>query len=342
MKRRDGAIIAAEPPASLVAGVPRVLRVGDRPVGHALFGDLRARGGVVYLHGFPGSCLEPALVAPRLEGAGLGLLALDRPGYGASEGRETDASDPALALRLAAAVTARYGWERYAVLAVSGAGTAAVAALADPDPRVAGCFFLSVFPPTFLRHPRPETALLRVHRRLLERAPALVRLEARLIARRFGRRPERLRARLARLLPPPDRESLAHPLTARVLEASWARGLAGGKGRGLVLDLAHFVRPLEAPAAPAFPCLSVHGALDRVVPIGFQDHLLRALPFVEGRRWPDEGHFSWVGTRVEEILAVLRGWLMAEEGPPTGRFPATPADGDAGASFDKSHAIADN
>ena len=309
MKRQSDAIITAGSSTAVSAREVRLLRIAGRPVGHTLFGDPGARTGLVYLHGFPGSCLEPALLSERLRSERLGLLALDRPGYGKTRVRSGDAGDPAITARLVASLVAHYGWKRYAILAVSGAGTASVAALADPDPRLAGCLFLSVFPPTFVAAPRPDAGILRLHRDLLRRVPGFVRIEARLIAGHFGRRPARLRERLIRLLPSPDREALSDPRLGGALEASWARGLCGGGGRGLVVDFAHFLRPLAPPPAPSFPCLSVHGSRDRVVPPELQDHLLRALPFVSRVRWPEAGHFSWADSRLEEILAVLRSWL---------------------------------
>jgi pimeloyl-ACP methyl ester carboxylesterase len=308
VKRR--AIIAADPfAASGNDGRARVFLNDGRRVGYALYGDAAARRGVVYLHGFPGSCLEPVLVADRLQGTGLALLALDRPGYGASDACPGDRAAPETTGRLASALVAHHRWDRYALLAVSGSGPAAVAALADPDPRLTGCLFLSVFPPSFATAPRADGGLVRAHAVLARWAPPLFALEARLVARRFGVRPSRLRDRLRRMLPPPDRDALGDPRLARTLEASWARGLRGGGGRGLAVDFAHFLRPLVPPPAPPFPCLSVHGGRDRVVPPELQDYLLKALPYVSRSRWPEAGHFSWIDTRLEEILAVLRRWL---------------------------------
>ncbi len=307
MERR--AIIAAADSAASDDEGARVLRCAGRRVGYAFYGDRSARAGVVYLHGFPGSCLEPAPVAARLRGTGLALVALDRPGYGATETHPLDRARPETTGRLARALAVHHGWDRYVLLAVSGSGPAAVASLADPDPRLAGCLFLASFPPNFAGAPRPDGGFVRAHAFLSRRVPLLFALEARLIARHFGSRPLRLRRRLLRLLPSPDREALSDPRLGGALEASWARGLCGGGGRGLVVDFAHFLRPLAPPPAPSFPCLSVHGSRDRVVPPELQDHLLRALPFVSRVRWPEAGHFSWADSRLEEILAVLRSWL---------------------------------
>lgn len=301
-------ITAAVPPAAEDGGT-RELRLDGRRVGYALYGRASARRGIVYLHGFPGSCLEPALVAPRLRATDLALLALDRPGYGASETRPLDRTRPETTGRLVASLLTHLGWERYALLAVSGSGPAAVAALEQPDPRFAGCLFLSVFPPCFVDAPRRDGRLVRAHAFVARRAPRLLALEARILARRFGARPARLRRRLERALPTPDREALAEPRLGGALEASWARGLRGGGGRGLVVDFAHFLLPLRPPSAPPFPCLSVHGARDRVVPPEFQDHLVAALPYVSRVRWPEAGHFSWVEDRLEEVWTILRAWL---------------------------------
>ena len=315
-KRRSRAIItgspAAETPGAGViaaAPAPETLELEGRRVGWALYGERHARGGVVYLHGFPGSCLEPLVVAEALRSAGLALLAFDRPGYGASATRAGDARDPGLAARIAGALVDRLGWQRYALLAVSGSGPAAVAALARPDPRLAGALLLAVFPPLFRGRPRADSDLLRVHAALRRRCPPLLGLESRLVARHFGHRPARLRRRLLRLLPPPDRVSLGSVPLAAVLEASWARALVGGGGRGLLVDLAHFFDPLDPPPPPPFPCLSVHGGRDRVVPPALQDYLCEALPYLGVRRWPQAGHFSWVETHAREILETLKDWL---------------------------------
>ena len=102
-----------------------------RPLGHREYGE-PAGAPVVYLHGMPGSRLEPVPLEAELRRSGVRLVALERPGYGLStpRGKSGLLDWPADV----AAAADQLGIGRFAVLGVSTGGKyAAACAYALPE-----------------------------------------------------------------------------------------------------------------------------------------------------------------------------------------------------------------
>ena len=109
-----------------------VLRAGGRRVGYRLSGA-DARPGLLYLHGTPSSRAEAGDYEPGLlEERGVCVVAVDRPGYGATD--PLDDLDLLARTKDAATVAGRLGMRRFAVQGTSGGGPYALAcAVLMPD-----------------------------------------------------------------------------------------------------------------------------------------------------------------------------------------------------------------
>lgn len=273
----------------------RVIRLPDgRAMGLAEFGDPAAPP-VFYMHGWPACRLEAALL-PDLAAR---LIALDRPGYGASSphpGRTmlTMAAD-------VASVADALGLGRFAVAGVSGGGAYALACAHALPGRVTAAAVVSAVPPPDAPGIGGDVALLF----------------------RLGRNPIPGRAVLAlgralfragRLRPPVldghglldgDREVMT-PRMAGLLADAWREGLRPGVA-GALSDARLYARPWGfALSEIRVPVALWHGTQDTIVPAA-TSAAFDPLPVATRRMVSGEGHYS---------LALRHGhaameWLIA-------------------------------
>ncbi|NDY42363.1 alpha/beta hydrolase [Dissulfurirhabdus thermomarina] len=274
-----------------------------RRIGAAEYGDPAGRP-VFYFHGFPGSRIEARLAHEAAARAGIRLVALDRPGYGASD------PQPGRTLHDWAEDVARcadaLGLSRFAVLGLSGGGPYAAAVAAALPGRVRAAGLLSPLGPAHL----PELArAMRRHQRLgfaaARRAPGLtaaLAVPVVAVTKRFERAAFAL---MAAALPPPDRAVLRGTPAAGILLASFREAVRPGAA-GLASDLAIYARPWGLdPGKIRVPALVWHGGADRTVPPAMGRHLAAAIPGCRARLFPGEGHFSLAVRHMDEILADL-------------------------------------
>jgi pimeloyl-ACP methyl ester carboxylesterase len=266
-----------------------------RALGFATLGDPAGRP-VLYCHGFPGSRLEPALLAGLAAARTARLIAVDRPGYGLSS-----PAPGATWLDLAqdhAQLAEHLGLGRVAVVGVSGGGPMALALAQLLGPRVGAVALVNAVPPEaaefgpWLRrlvrlgqHPRAARLVLRLGRRAVLAAPGFVP------------------PLLHHALPAPDRAVLTPDVLATLLHA-WRAGLRPGIA-GVRDDAARHAGPLGfALHEITQPVTLWHGGADRVVPpsalAGFA-----ALPRAQTRLLAGETHHAMPIRHAGTILDTL-------------------------------------
>ncbi len=257
---------------------------------------------VFYFHGWPGSRIEPGffdLDAVR-------LIALDRPGYGAS--------DPLSQRQLkdwpgdVAAVADALGLSRFGIVGLSGGGPYAAAcahALAD---RVQVCVLISALGPPDARG--MATMRLRLLRGLGRRprtSGALFGLMRRVLISPHN---DRHITRLRNLIPRGSRDLEAlDPVFFGHLLSSWREALRRST-EGMASDARIYGQPWPFRLADLKVPLRIwHGEDDQVVPSSIATHYHAHCPQSILRLYPEEGHVSLVRTYLGAILEDLTPFL---------------------------------
>ncbi|GAB4585088.1 alpha/beta hydrolase [Nocardia sp. IFM 10818] len=250
---------------------------------------------VLAFHGAPGSHVEAAAFAETAAvGAGLRLIAIDRPGIGLSGlSRRRQVVDWADTV---AEVADGFGLDRFAVLGASGGGPYAMACAHRIPDRVSSAVLVSSPAPfddrtSDANHDGIKRAggLM-----ILRRCPFLARpVSARMAA--VTRNPRGLMALIARMSPT-DRARIADDdeLLGRIadnIHMAFAQG-----SRGVAADLqALFARPWGFdPADITVPVHIWHGEDDANVPVADARRLADALPNHRLEIIPGTGHLLFV------------------------------------------------
>ena len=272
-----------------------------RALGYAEYGQSDGTP-IVYLHGMPGSRLDPAALDQEYRQLGARVVALERPGYGLSTRRRswglldwpTDV----------AAGADRLGLERFAVIGYSSGGKyAAACAYAMPD-RLTGTAIVSgVGPPTT---PNFRDGLGRTDRlsmTLAHRARPLAHIYWRIARRMAERRPESFLGEFEKELSEPDKALFAEPEVQKFLLAVSLEALRGG-ATGIVQDSAIQARnwgfELEEIHAPV---QLWHGDSDEIVPFHHSKHAAEKIPNATLTVFEGVGHL--VASRFSEVAAAL-------------------------------------
>jgi pimeloyl-ACP methyl ester carboxylesterase len=286
-----------------------------RGLAYAEFGGQQGMP-VIYLHGTPGSRLEPLIIGDdALAAAGVRLIAFDRPGLGGSDflpGRTIGdiASD-------VAQLAGHLGLERFAVLGMSGGGPYAAACAAKLPDRVISAAIVSGawawaelggaarVPAwdalvSFVSGSLPYILLWPL--RLLQRLPPG-------ISRRCLKLPRAL-------FPEPDRAQLRQPWRLDALMAATKEALRTGL-RGAALDMRLIERRYDLDSGVIrVPVKVFHGALDRNVPLALVQAYASTLPCARLTVFLQDGHLSALCGHFAEIAAALT--------PKSGRWASKP------------------
>lgn len=265
--------------------------------------DVGAEGGipVLYCHGFPGSRREALAVAPAARAAGVRLLAVDRPGFGASsEAPERCIDDWP---RDVEHVLDHLGVARVSVLGLSGGAPYAIAMAALRPARVSRVVLVGAFGP--LDGATPLPGLVRLAVSTAASCPRIAALVWRPLVALCRWHPLGVFRLLAATLDVSDRRVLARHDVQAVVEGSLREALRQGH-RGSLTDLALLGSRWEGLAARVrAPTLLWHGEADRVVPAAASDRLATRIPGARVHQVPGLGHFALPITRQEAILASL-------------------------------------
>ena len=287
-----------KPDGSFARTMQSVTLEDGRRLGFAQFGSASAPP-IFYFHGWPGSRLE----AGFFDVPGVQMIGIDRPGYGLS--------DPNPKRKLGdwpgdvAALADRLGFEKFAVVGMSGGGPYAAAcahALRDRVTRVA--IIAGLGPPeapgmadsrvgyllSLGQRPLASTLLLTVMRTLIRNAQA-------------ERRIAQFRRRMPRATK--DDEAMTSDFLHMLL-ASFREGLRVS-ARGASSDARIYGEPWPfALHEIRAPVRVWHGQADTQVPVSIGRHYATHIPTAKGVFPADEGHVSIVVNYIEAIIADLR------------------------------------
>jgi pimeloyl-ACP methyl ester carboxylesterase len=274
-----------------------------RTLGYGEFGDPLGRP-VILCHGLPASRLDGRLGDAAARRVGVRLVAPDRPGYGYST---FQAARRMVDWPLDVETLADHlGFDRFAVLGVSGGAPYAVACAARLGNRVSA---VGVVCGLGRVDTAGSTTGMRVFSRaslaLARHAPRLSHLLNCAIAPALRANPAWITKLLAATLPAPDAKILSDPEVLEMYSSSFREALRQG-GRGAAVDLALHTRRWEADVQSIrAPFYLWHGEVDSTVPVSMGRKLASEVPGCRAMFLPDEGHFSLPVNRIEEILRTL-------------------------------------
>lgn len=232
---------------------------------------------VLYLHGMPGSRLDPAPLDTDYRRLGVRIVAIERPGYGLSTARRSwHLLD--WATDVAGAVDQLLG-ERFAVLGVSSGGKyAAACAYALPD-RVSRVAIVSgVGPPMTPRFREGLGRTDRMTMTLARRARPLALGYWRIARWMAGHRPQSFLEEFEKELSEADKAVAEDPQVREWALGTFREALRGGAA-GVVEDAAIQARPwgfgLEQVRTPV---QLWHGDRDQIVPLHHASYAAERIP----------------------------------------------------------------
>jgi pimeloyl-ACP methyl ester carboxylesterase len=268
-----------------------------------------ARSGpaVFHFHGHGSSRLEALILEEAALRLGLRVIALDRPGIGHSGPRTGD--------RLldwpadVAAAADQLGIDKFAVQGMSAGGPYALACAHLLGGRITACSLVSsVPPPEIARHAGPR--LRRFAWWVAHRFPFYLR--RRLKQFRPDGQPDaamiqRRMLRIAQWLGGQDeilmRDASLRGLLARTMVETARQGAAANRD-----EIERLVRPwgFDVRHINSKPVFIWHGEKDRIMPADPVRVLAQRLGDCRANFYPEDGHFSVLINRADELLAALR------------------------------------
>jgi len=260
---------------------------------------------VIAFHGTPGSRLQVAqqISDQPARDAGVRLIAIDRPGYGASSFQPNRRlTDVALDV---AELADHLELEQFTVVGISGGGPHALACGALLGDRVRRLAIVSGLGPARQKSStRQMMATNRLLFALARRRTWLARPVAAAMATTLRRAPVPTLKAMLRQMPPRDVAVLSTPEILAAF-ADDARQSPRTLGRAIAQDVGLFTREwgfsLDAIRVPVD---LFHGDADVNVPPHHVDVLAAGLPQATVHRYPGEGHLLVVD-RLGEIIAAV-------------------------------------
>jgi pimeloyl-ACP methyl ester carboxylesterase len=297
----NGTVTDVANPGSIGEVEGRVVLSDGRRLGYRATGATDGDP-LFYFHGFPGSRLEADLLCKDAGVVGWRVFAIDRPGMGLSDflrGRTLhdwprDVAEFANALRI----------DHFTVIGVSGGGPYAAITAWALKKRVRATGIVCGLGP--LQKGAGTCPLGRGALALIRCFPWLIRPAYFPIALVLARWPlTRLDAR-AESLPPRDRAALETDGARRSLAASFRESVRQGSAGG-AQEIRIYCRPWRFnPGKIETPVYLWHGDLDTIVPCAMTRHLVARIPQCRAAFLPEDGHFSLLINRRDEILLRLR------------------------------------
>jgi pimeloyl-ACP methyl ester carboxylesterase len=259
---------------------------------------------VFYLHGLPGSRIDPRVIADEMRAAGVRIIAPDRPGIGRSDrarGKRTYGGSAHDVAHLADAL----GIERFSVVGYSAGGPYALAAAAELGDRVDRIGLVSSVATSEMPGYRKGLASTDRTLTVMSRyAPWLARTLMAAAVKQARTKPEKFGRQLdADLSAPADRAILDQGLRPVVIELLLEANRNGPAGT--VEDFAVWGRPsgIRFDAIKA-PTRLWHGDADESVSIDHSRWLASKIPGAELTVLAGEGHLH-SPDRWREITAAL-------------------------------------
>jgi pimeloyl-ACP methyl ester carboxylesterase len=295
-------IVTAEGPG-VIDRSSRVHRLASgRRIGYAEYGDPNGLP-VIALHGTPGSRFMFALTDEGARARGLRLIAPERPGYGLSDIHHFDSL--AQTAEDVKALADALGFERFALIGVSGGGPHAVAAAALLGTRVLRLALIGpVGPIADCAHIR----MSHLHRFIFSQmAPSHHAAGAFFAGLRslIDWAPGVAYHILMQRVTATDHDILMRSEVRANLQAALREGLRGGID-GALQDLRLYCGPWDVdPAEVEVPVIMWQGSEDTIVPPDAAYHLAGALPDCQLEIIEGAGHY-WVFGAFDRVLDAVR------------------------------------
>jgi pimeloyl-ACP methyl ester carboxylesterase len=274
-----------------------------RRLGFAEYGDRQGKP-VFYFHGFPGSRLEAKLAESISLNTHVRFIGIDRPGYGRSSFKAArtfiDWTDDIVELADALEI------DRFSILGVSGGGPYAAACACKIPNRldVVGiiCGMGPVDVPGLMRNmPRVYRLGLRFTGRFPQIATGLYPFSAFF----FRNYPERMLSILSGKVAGPDKIALKNIELINVLSASFREAFCNSL-RWPAADVVLYSHPWGFSLEDIDIAVHLwHGEQDRIVPPEMGRYMARSIPNCRATFYADEGHFSIILNRIEEIWQIF-------------------------------------
>jgi pimeloyl-ACP methyl ester carboxylesterase len=257
---------------------------------------------LVILHGTPGSRLQFRWMHGPATGAGIRVVAPERPGYGASDGVPAGIAYPAYADDLRQLLD-HLELPTVTLCGVSGGGGFALAAAITHPERFDRLILLSAGVPVPRAARRGQALPVRLLLSLARYAPGVT---GKLLAAQLSADPDSAMSRAGtRFMPTSDRRIFGAPEWRRRFDDDFREALRQGPGAA-VHDLALGTRPLGMDLADlTVETVLLHGTEDVNVPVSIARWLAAHLPSARLIEQPGAGHlfslekpeliFEWVG-----------------------------------------------
>jgi pimeloyl-ACP methyl ester carboxylesterase len=288
-ERRDGATAAEE---------ARIHRLKDgRRLAYAEYGD-NDGDPAFYFHGTPGSRLEAALLHEEARRRRFRLIGVDRPGFGLSDHDPARQFDhwPDDVAELADAL----GFERFAVIGLSGGGPHVIACAARIPHRLTGAAIMSGAGPIDAYIARSRTRFGRIARRAVLPFTRLW-IHPMVWFMRWSL-PRTSASRMARFV---DRRVLARPRIAEGFREDLIEALRPGSA-GAIHEFKLHTRPWKVRLENVPMHIDLwHGDDDRIVRIDIGRYVASHLNDCEARILHNEGHLLIVDHQ-QELFVALR------------------------------------
>ena len=258
-----------------------------------------------YFHGIPGSRLDfhQPFNRPALDGAGVRIIGIDRPGYGGSgfqpRRRYTDWPDDV------ATVADALGIDRFGIVAYSGGGPYAVACAVGLPDRVTSVGVVSGDGPAEMPNFRDgmgKTDALMI--RIARWASPVGRLAINQARRQAERAPEKFSGQFDKELSPPDVAVHGAAGMRDAVRVAFLESTRHG-ARGIVEDYRIWSAPTGLDyTAVRCPVRIWHGDADAVVPVQHARYVAGLIPGAELELMPGIGHLHTAARWHDFVTAV--------------------------------------
>lgn len=273
-----------------------------RRIGGIVTGDPSLNEVICYFHGFPGSSIESKLGLEAASKLGISIVAIDRPGIGASDNDDgrtphTFAEDVELVLN-------NLGISKLSIMGVSGGTPYALAAasrMSDRVSRVAIVSGVAPFNGVDLRNMNGANKLL-IQAGL--KSPKLGLALVSLIGSIWRLFPAAAALWFSLILSPEDKKTMERRDVRIVFMRNLRRALSQGLA-GIRIDYKFLIEDWEQIAKSIPLKVKIwHGTADDYVPLDVARKLERIIPQTEINLIPDGGHFM-IADQIDLILQEL-------------------------------------
>jgi pimeloyl-ACP methyl ester carboxylesterase len=285
----------------------RTLNLKDgRKLGYAVYGQPDGKP-VFHFHGNPSSRLETKIFHESANKYHACIIGIDRPGIGLSDykpGRKL-LDWPNDVVELAG----KLGYKRFSIIGGSGGGSAVLAcAYKIPDKLVSAGVYATPRPLDEPGATRGWGWLMRLVAFMGRNCPLwMTELSLKPYADMLRGDTAKALSKMAEQLPPPDRKAFEQGEVRQILGSGIKEAFISGT-RGFALDYMLSMKSwgfsLEKIQMEVYLW---QGEQDSTIPAAMGHYLAGAIPHCKATFFKDDGHFSLLANRTDEMLSTLLG-----------------------------------